>query len=86
MSGRELGRLEVVPEDVLAGLAKPQKELPPKYFYDARGCALFEAICGLPEYYLTRAETALMRARGAAPESPTYGDVLRLVSAKVAPA
>jgi dimethylhistidine N-methyltransferase len=48
-------------DDVLAGLAQPQKELPPKYFYDARGCALFEAICELPEYYLTRTETALMR-------------------------
>lgn len=52
-------------EDVLSGLAKPQKELPPKYFYDARGCALFEAICGTPEYYPTRTETALMRAHAA---------------------
>jgi L-histidine Nalpha-methyltransferase len=52
-------------EDVLAGLAKPQKELPPKYFYDARGSALFEAICELPEYYLTRTETAIMRGRAA---------------------
>jgi dimethylhistidine N-methyltransferase len=50
-------------DEVVAGLARPQKELPPKYFYDARGCALFEAICELPEYYLTRAETALMRSR-----------------------
>ena len=48
-------------EDVLAGLARPQKELPPKYFYDARGSELFEAICELPEYYLTRAEMALMQ-------------------------
>ncbi len=52
-------------EDVLAGLAKPRKELPPKYFYDARGSALFEAICELPEYYLTRTEAAIMRGRGA---------------------
>jgi L-histidine Nalpha-methyltransferase len=52
-------------EDVLAGLAQPQKELPPKYFYDARGSALFEAICELPEYYLTRTETAIMRGRSA---------------------
>jgi dimethylhistidine N-methyltransferase len=52
-------------EDVLAGLAKPQKELPPKYFYDARGSALFEAICELPEYYLTRTESAIMHDRGA---------------------
>ncbi len=48
-------------EEVLAGLAKPQKEIPPKYFYDARGCELFEEICGLPEYYPTRAELAIMR-------------------------
>ena len=53
-------------EDVLAGLAKPQKELPPKYFYDARGSDLFEAICELPEYYLTRVETAIMRDGAAA--------------------
>jgi dimethylhistidine N-methyltransferase len=52
-------------EDVMAGLARPQKELPPKYFYDARGCALFDAICEAPEYYLTRAELALMRASAA---------------------
>jgi len=52
-------------DDVMAGLTQPQKEVPPKYFYDARGCALFEAICELPEYYLTRAETALMRSHGA---------------------
>jgi len=48
-------------DDVMAGLSRPEKSLPPKYFYDARGCALFEAICELPEYYLTRAELALMR-------------------------
>jgi dimethylhistidine N-methyltransferase len=50
-------------DDVMAGLSRPQKTLPPKYFYDAHGCALFEAICGLPEYYLTRAEIALMRGQ-----------------------
>ena len=49
--------------DVLAGLSRPRKELPPKYFYDERGSELFEAICEAPEYYLTRAETALMVAR-----------------------
>jgi dimethylhistidine N-methyltransferase len=49
-------------EDVLAGLALPQKSIPPKYFYDERGCRLFEAICELPEYYLTRTETAILRA------------------------
>jgi dimethylhistidine N-methyltransferase len=47
--------------DVIAGLAAPQKALPPKYFYDAAGSRLFERICRLPEYYLTRAELALTR-------------------------
>src|SRR5690348_4043899 len=48
-------------EDVLAGLARPQKCIPPKYFYDEEGCRLFEAICETPEYYLTRTETAILR-------------------------
>ncbi|HEX2203050.1 MAG TPA: L-histidine N(alpha)-methyltransferase [Longimicrobium sp.] len=46
--------------DLREGLSRAQKELPPKYFYDARGSALFEAITRLPEYYLTRAERALL--------------------------
>ncbi|MEO8143742.1 MAG: L-histidine N(alpha)-methyltransferase [Betaproteobacteria bacterium] len=48
-------------EDVIAGLSLPQKALLPKYFYDARGSRLFEAICRLKEYYPTRAELALTR-------------------------
>jgi dimethylhistidine N-methyltransferase len=47
--------------DVLAGLAKAQKAIPPKYFYDAEGSRLFEAITELAEYYPTRAELALLR-------------------------
>ena len=47
-------------EDVREGLTKPQKELPAKYFYDAVGSALFEAITHLPEYGLTRAEERLL--------------------------
>jgi L-histidine N-alpha-methyltransferase len=54
------GRTRVMIADVSAGLARSQKELPPKYFYDARGSALFEEITRLPEYYLTRAERALL--------------------------
>ena len=50
-------------EDVIAGLSLPQKALPPKYFYDARGSRLFEAICRLKEYYPTRSELALTRRR-----------------------
>lgn len=53
-------------EDVVAGLSLPQKALPPKYFYDAKGSRLFERICRLPEYYLTRAELALTRQNIAA--------------------
>lgn len=48
-------------KEVLAGLAKPQKQIPAKFFYDRRGCELFDAICGLPEYYLTPTETAMMQ-------------------------
>jgi L-histidine Nalpha-methyltransferase len=50
-------------EDVLDGLTKPFKELPPKHFYDARGAELFDRICELPEYYPTRAERAILAAR-----------------------
>jgi L-histidine N-alpha-methyltransferase len=46
--------------EVLQGLARPQKELSPKYFYDARGSALFEEITALQEYYPTRLERALL--------------------------
>lgn len=48
-------------EDVLQGLRLPHKRLPSKYFYDARGSVLFERICEQPEYYLTRAELAILR-------------------------
>jgi dimethylhistidine N-methyltransferase len=53
-------------EEIVAGLSLPQKTLPPKYFYDAAGSKLFERICRLPEYYVTRAELALTRAHMAA--------------------
>lgn len=48
-------------DDVIAGLSQPRKALSPKYFYDQRGCELFEAICDLPEYYPTRTEMAIMQ-------------------------
>ncbi|MDP3853483.1 ergothioneine biosynthesis protein EgtB [Phenylobacterium sp.] len=47
--------------DVRRGLSQRRKELPAKYFYDAEGSALFEAITELPEYYPTRTEIALLR-------------------------
>ncbi len=46
--------------DVLEGFAKTPKSLPPKYFYDVEGSEIFEAITELPEYYVTRAETAAL--------------------------
>ena len=52
-------------EDVLDGLTRPFKELPPKHFYDARGSDLFEQICDLPEYYQTRTERAILSWRAA---------------------
>jgi dimethylhistidine N-methyltransferase len=48
-------------DEVLRGLGKPSKELPAKLFYDDIGSQLFDRICELDEYYLTRAETAIMR-------------------------
>ena len=52
--------------DVLDGLTRPFKELPPKHFYDSRGSELFERICELPAYYPTRAERSILESR--APE------------------
>jgi L-histidine Nalpha-methyltransferase len=49
-------------EDVLDGLTRPFKEIPPKHFYDARGSELFEQICELPEYYPTRTERAILES------------------------
>ena len=46
--------------EILAGLNAPQKHISPKYFYDERGSELFDQICELPEYYLTRTELQLM--------------------------
>ena len=47
-------------DDVRRGLCATPKTLEPKYFYDELGSHLFAAICALPEYYLTRAETAIL--------------------------
>lgn len=51
--------------DVLEGLSWPIKRLPCKYFYDRRGSELFDRICELPEYYVTRTELGIMRAHAA---------------------
>jgi L-histidine Nalpha-methyltransferase len=52
-------------DDVLDGLTKPFKELPPKHFYDSRGSELFDQICELPEYYPTRAERTILETYAA---------------------
>ena len=49
--------------DVLDGLSRQPKQLPPKYFYDAAGSELFEQITVLPEYYPTRTELGILNAR-----------------------
>ena len=56
----EDGALDTLAADVRHGMELPQKEIPPKYFYDARGSELFEQITTLPEYYPTRCERALL--------------------------
>jgi L-histidine Nalpha-methyltransferase len=48
-------------DDVLDGLTRPLKELPPKHLYDARGSELFDEICELPEYYQTRTERLILQ-------------------------
>src|SRR6266705_6929545 len=59
-----IDRLEAEPERDLAalraGILAAQASIAPKYFYDAIGCTLFEAICALPEYYPTRTERAIL--------------------------
>ena len=54
--------LHTMLEDVVTGLSQSQKTLPSKYFYDERGSKLFDDICELDEYYVTRTESALMQA------------------------
>jgi dimethylhistidine N-methyltransferase len=66
----ELGRLAVLNleaaksdflSETIAGLSRMPRTLRCKYFYDERGAALFQNICELPEYYITRTETAILR-------------------------
>src|SRR6202166_2050109 len=55
-------RARTLRADALAGLTATPKSLPPKWFYDAQGSALFEKITELPEYYPTRAERSILSA------------------------
>ncbi len=59
---------------VRAGLERRRKSIPCRFLYDERGSALFEAICELPEYYLTRTETAILEEYA--------GEIAALVGAK----
>lgn len=63
--------------DARSGLTATPKSLPPKWFYDAQGSALFEKITELPEYYPTRAERSILRA--AAPEIAALSKASSLV-------
>lgn len=62
--------------DVARGLTRDHKQLPPKYFYDDRGCELFEAITELDEYYPTRREREILTARAATVAALTGAETL----------
>jgi L-histidine Nalpha-methyltransferase len=66
-------RHEALREDVVRGLISTPKSLPPVWFYDEAGSLLFDQITRLPEYYLTRAESSILRARA--------GELTRLAAA-----
>jgi L-histidine N-alpha-methyltransferase len=69
----EADRVALLRAEARRGLTATPKELPPKWFYDERGSALFEAITRQPEYYLTRREREILRARA--------GEIARLTKA-----
>ena len=58
----ELASPATLQDEVLHGLALRHKRIAPKYFYDQRGSQLFDAICELPEYYLTRTEMGILES------------------------
>jgi dimethylhistidine N-methyltransferase len=61
MTQARMAKPDALGDDVISGLTQTLKTLPPKYFYDDRGSQLFEQICALPEYYLTRTEAAILQ-------------------------
>ena len=61
--------------EVLRGLLYIPRQLSHVWLYDERGCRLFEKICQLPEYYLTRVETAIMRVSSAAMAEAIGADI-----------
>jgi len=62
--------------DVRSGLTTRPKDIPPKWFYDDRGCELFDAITRLPEYYPTEREREILRAEAAAIAEVSQADTL----------
>src|ERR1017187_7386653 len=67
---------EALRDDARAGLSADPKSLPPKWFYDAQGSALFDKITELPEYYPTQAEREILRANAAEIASQTRARTL----------
>ncbi|MDX2216210.1 MAG: L-histidine N(alpha)-methyltransferase [Oculatellaceae cyanobacterium bins.114] len=53
--------LEDLRAEVILGLSQPQKSIPPKFLYDKQGAQLFDDICTLDEYYLTRTEISILK-------------------------
>ena len=67
---------QALSRDVFNGLRSSPKSLPPKWFYDSVGSDLFDQITRLPEYYPTRAEAEILRARATEVTSVTGADTL----------
>ncbi len=69
-------------KDILYGLSKKQKTIPPLYFYDKKGSEIFENICDLDEYYQTRAETQILQkfSEKIAANSRSNTDIIELGS------
>lgn len=64
--------------EVIAGLSRSPRTLPCKFFYDDSGAQLFQKICNLPEYYITRTELQILRLH-AAEMANTLGDNIELI-------
>ena len=63
-------------DDIVRGLLRPPRSLPPKYFYDAHGSQLFDRICTTPEYYPTRVEDKLLQENAANIIAETAPDLM----------